>query len=109
MNEDSAEEVVIAVSEAVNNAIFHGNGGDESKLVRILFNRKNDTLRISVVDQGTGFDLEAVPDPLAEENLLKPSGRGILMMKSMMDDVEHVFTENGTEVILSKRILANGV
>ena len=104
MDEDTAEEVAIAVSEAVNNAIFHGNGGEETKIVRILFGRENNTLKISVFDQGLGFDPDAVPDPLAEENLLKPSGRGLLVMRSMMDGVEHSFTEKGTEVILSKQI-----
>ena len=104
--ESDAEEVAIALTEAVNNAIYHGNGGVEDRPVAIRFDRSTEHLRIRVRDQGAGFDPDAVPDPLAEENLLKPSGRGILVMQSMMDGVEFVFSEGGTEVVLLKRLSA---
>jgi serine/threonine-protein kinase RsbW len=104
MGEDSAEEVAIALTEAVNNAIYHGNGGVRETPVRIRFLQEPGILRIYIQDRGAGFDPDAVPDPLAEENLLKPSGRGLLVMRTMMDEVEHHFTESGTEVTLLKRM-----
>lgn len=104
MPRDTAEELAIALTEAVNNAIYHGNGGAPEKPVQIRFEREGEALRIRVLDQGEGFDLEAVPDPLAEENLLKPSGRGLLVMRAMVDEVRHHFSDAGTEVVLLKRI-----
>ena len=61
-------------------------------------------LRIDIQDSGPGFDMDAVPDPLAEENLLKPSGRGLLVIRTMMNKVQHHFTESRTEVTLLKRM-----
>lgn len=104
MDEDSSVEVAIALTEAVNNAIYHGNGGVKEKPVYVRFLMGKDVLRIEILDEGSGFDPEAVPDPLAEENLLKPSGRGLLVMRTMMDGVEHRFLDSGTEVILLKRL-----
>ncbi len=106
LTQPDAEEVAIALTEAVNNAIYHGNGGVQDRPVAIRFDRGTKHLRIRVRDQGPGFDPDAVPDPLAKENLLKPSGRGILVMQSMMDEVEFVFSEGGTEVMLLKRLSA---
>ncbi len=104
--ESAAEEVAIALTEAVNNAIYHGNGGMQDRLVAIRFSRETEHLRIRVLDQGSGFDPEAVPNPLAEENLLKPSGRGLLVMRSMMDRVDFDFSREGTEVVMFKRLSA---
>ena len=104
MDEDAAEEVAIALTEAVNNAIYHGNDGVQEKPVYVRFLMDDDALRIEILDEGSGFDPDAVPDPLAEENLLKPSGRGLLVMRTMMDGVEHRFLDSGTEVILLKRL-----
>ena len=65
-------------------------------------------MRIDIRDSGLGFDMDAVPDPLAEENLLKPSGRGLLVIRTMMDEFQHHFTESGTEVTLLKRMNVEG-
>ena len=104
MSEDACEEVAIALTEAVNNAIFHGNGGVRERSFTVDFAVADGMLRIAVRDQGPGFDPAAVPDPLAEENLLNSSGRGLLMMRAMVDDVQHHFCEAGTQVVLRKRI-----
>lgn len=104
MSEDASDEVAIALTEAVNNAIFHGNGGVRERSFTVEFAVADGMLRIAVRDQGPGFDPAAVPDPLAEENLLNPSGRGLLMMRAMVDDVAHQFFETGTQVVLRKRI-----
>ena len=106
LSESLVEEVAIALSEAVNNAIFHGNAGVSERLVFVRFYLSEDMLEILVRDQGKGFDLEAVPDPLAEENLLKPSGRGILMMRSLMDAVDFEIAGNGTAVTMRKDLNA---
>ena len=104
MSEDACDEVAIALTEAVNNAIFHGNGGVRERPVTVEFAVADGMLSISVRDRGPGFDPAAVPDPLAEENLLNPSGRGLLMMRAMVDDVAHQFFKTGTKVVLRKRI-----
>ena len=104
MSEDACDEVAIALTEAVNNAIFHGNGGVRERSFTVDFAVADGMLRIAVRDQGPGFDPAAVPDPLAEENLLNSSGRGLLMMRAMVDDVAHQFFETGTQVVLCKRI-----
>ena len=104
MSEDACDEVAIALTEAVNNAIFHGNGGVRERSFTVDFAVADGMLRIAVRDQGPGFDPAAVPDPLAEENLLNSSGRGLLMMRAMVDDVAHQFFKTGTKVVLRKRI-----
>ena len=104
MSEDACDEVALALTEAVNNAIFHGNGGVRERSFTVEFTVVDGMLHIAVRDQGPGFDPAEVPDPLAEENLLKPSGRGLLMMRAMVDGVQHHFCAAGTRVILSKRI-----
>lgn len=104
MTEDACDEVAIALTEAVNNAIFHGNEGVREKPFTVEFTVVDGMLDIAVLDQGPGFDPAEVPDPLAEENLLNPSGRGLLMMRAMVDDVQHHFCEAGTRVVLRKRI-----
>ncbi len=88
LNEEIAHWIELAVSESAINAIQHGNGLDPSKEVflRIAFDGK--ALEIIVEDQGAGFDLSDVPDPTDTENLMKPGGRGILIIKSFMDTVE---------------------
>lgn len=91
--------VLIAVSEGVLNAIYHGNKEDESKKVTINFKWEKETLEVSISDEGKGFDPEKIPDPTKPENLEKLDGRGIFMMHSLSDDV--TFENNGAKVILS--------
>lgn len=108
-DEDALHWISIAVRESVANAMKHGNKGDESKRVAVEFiaapSEHPTELVIVVRDQGEGFDPEAVADPLAPENLLKSSGRGIFLIKSFMDTVElRRAPEGGMEVRMVKRV-----
>lgn len=105
LDEDARHWVGIALREAVANAIKHGNQQDPEKKVEVELAVDADQAVIRVCDYGAGFDLENVDDPLAPENLLKPSGRGIFYMKSFMDDIEYTpRPEGGTIVTLRKRL-----
>ena len=94
--------IMVAVNEAVKNAIIHGNKCDESKQVVITCNCSTAVFRINICDYGHGFDLDSLPDPRNADNLRKENGRGILMIKSLMDQVEFDISENGTSVTLIK-------
>ncbi len=103
--DDTRHWIDLAVREAVANAIKHGNQHDAAKRVKIAFAVEGDEVVIRVRDEGRGFDPEVQADPLAAENLLRPSGRGLLYMKSFMDGVDyHAHPQGGTEVVLRKRI-----
>jgi serine/threonine-protein kinase RsbW len=110
LDEDAVHWVGVAVRESVINAIKHGNGGDERKHVHVEFTplvaRSAGGLAIRVRDEGPGFDPATLPDPLAPENLLKASGRGIFLIRSFMDEVvlQHA-PEGGMEVVMVKRVL----
>ena len=94
----------MAGREAVTNAVLHGNGRDETKRVEIGYTTSESALVITVRDSGVGFDPEAVPDPTAEQNLLKASGRGLLFMRSFMDEVRwECHPEGGTVVRMTKK------
>jgi len=80
--------VDLAVRESVANAVKHGNKFDESKQVDVSFSDASNALEITVRDHGPGFAVDEIPDPTNPENLLKANGRGILFMKSFMDEVE---------------------
>jgi serine/threonine-protein kinase RsbW len=99
--------VGVAVRESVINAIKHGNQNDHRKLVEVEFLSNlspEGALTIAVRDQGKGFDPENLADPLAPENVLKSSGRGIFLMRSFMDDVSlRRMPEGGMEVRMVKR------
>ena len=97
------DDIAIAVSEAVNNAIVHGNRLDPRRSVRIIFYVCSTYLRIIVQDEGKGFLLTNVPDPRQEENLLKVSGRGILIMRHLMDRIAFKLGKRGMQVIMDKR------
>jgi serine/threonine-protein kinase RsbW len=92
--------IKLAVEEAVINAIKHGNRMDSTKKVKIDFEIGEDKVKISVADEGEGFDISAVPDPTKPENIGNDSGRGLVLMKAYMDSVE--FNEKGNEVRLLK-------
>jgi serine/threonine-protein kinase RsbW len=103
--EEEQHKISMAVHESMINAIWHGNKSDASKYVWLRFDMYSDRLEIHIRDQGTGFDVSKVPDPLASENLLKVSGRGIFLIRSFMDDFRvESLPGSGTEVILVKRI-----
>lgn len=103
--EDAIHYMSVAVRESVVNAIKHGNRQDAEKRVDLLFTIGEKTLEVSIHDQGLGFDPNSIPDPLAQENLLKVDGRGIFFMKSFMDEVSYSFPpEGGTLVRMLKRL-----
>ena len=102
-SEEALFGIDMAVREAVTNAVLHGNRRDETKTVEVGFTTSGAALVITVRDRGAGFDPEAVPDPTAEPNLLKASGRGILFMRSFMNDVRwERHPEGGTVVRMTK-------
>jgi serine/threonine-protein kinase RsbW len=101
-DESDRMDIAIAVTEAVNNAVEHGNRQSASKIVTVRFEFSNKILRIIVRDQGDGFALRDVEDPLAPENLTKPNGRGLLILDSLMDSVEVKPSPQGTEVVMIK-------
>lgn len=94
--EDHYGNVLIAVTEAVNNAVRYGNQEDVTKLVNINFASKKDRLVVTIKDQGVGFDYNALPDPTDPENLEKLQGRGIYLMKHLSDSI--AFSDNGSKV-----------
>ena len=93
--------VKLALEESLNNAIKHGNGLDPNKKIEIEFNVNSRQVDITVSDQGRGFDPESIPDPTSDENLEKPSGRGIMLMRAYMDEVR--FNDRGNQVKMLKR------
>jgi serine/threonine-protein kinase RsbW len=103
MDEDTRSGVSMAVREAMINAVLHGNAYDTNKRVNLTLEHKGQELIVTVTDEGTGFVPEEVPDPLAPENLLKGSGRGIFLMRAFMDEVRFRKLNPGTEIILIKR------
>lgn len=102
-DEETKEQVNLAVIEAGTNAMRHGNGNDPKKTVKFRFIIKGDKLVVLVKDSGSGFDPEDIEDPLSPDNFMKPCGRGIFLMRALMDEVEYnVISDNGTEVRLVK-------
>jgi len=96
--------ILVAASEAVNNAVVHGNKSDPAKKVSLDINYKNNSVVLEVQDEGGGFNPKGLPNPLLPENLLKPSGRGIHIMKSLMDSVNFDFTPRGTRIVMKMKI-----
>ena len=96
VDEDNYGNVLIAVTEAVNNAIEHGNGGISDLLVEVAVGDTSNAFCFSISDKGLGFDYLNLPDPTAPENVLKENGRGIFLMKNLADGVE--FNEKGNSV-----------
>ena len=112
-DEDSTHWVGVAIRESVINAIKHGNRNDASKRVFVEFDSARLTelpeLSIRVRDEGEGFDPHALANPLAPENLLKSSGRGIFLIRNFMDDVQlQRAPEGGMEIRMIKRVQPSG-
>jgi len=93
--------VRLALDEALVNAVKHGNQGDPEKSVQIDFTIDEDRIVIEVEDRGPGFVPDALPDPTAEENIGRPNGRGVMLMRAYMTEVD--FNDRGNRVILIKR------
>ncbi len=107
LRENGAEEsvisdIAISVSELVNNAIVHAGKVAPHEPIIITIDKTDHAVKIQVRDKGPGFDPDAIADPLAEENLLKEAGRGIFIVRSLMDSVDIETTEKGTTVTITK-------
>ncbi len=100
------DRIMISVTEAVNNGIIHGNKADPDKYVDLSCNCFDDHVEFIVRDEGPGFAPEDIPDPRAEQNLLKEGGRGILIIEAMMDKVEYRRNDAGMALVLSVNLQA---
>jgi serine/threonine-protein kinase RsbW len=101
--EDDLHQIGMAVRESMVNAVVHGNRYNARKKVHLTVLKAHDRLTIVIGDEGEGFDLESLPDPLAEENLLKQSGRGLLLIQAFVDEfVVRRREPAGTEVRMVK-------
>lgn len=99
LDDDIYGNIMIAVTEAVNNAIKHGNDSNKSKNVFLSLSLDDSMIKFIIKDEGHGFDYQNLPDPTSPENLEKPGGRGIFLMKHLSDEVD--FKDDGRTVELS--------
>jgi serine/threonine-protein kinase RsbW len=106
-DEDTRGGISMAVREGMINAVLHGNAYDPAKRVNLTFEQAGHELIVTIADEGKGFMPEEVPNPLAPENLLKQSGRGIFLMRTFMDEVRFRKLNSGTEITLIKRLQNN--
>ena len=104
LDEDEQFHMALAIREAATNAVMHGNEEDPEKKVKLTFALDKDTLTVVVEDQGAGFDFDHTADPRLPENRFKTSGRGILLIKSFVDEVTYTHRTEGTELRLVKRL-----
>lgn len=101
-DEDTIPHIAMAVREAAVNAVLHGNSYDPNKHITASFETTPESLIIRITDQGPGLDPDTLPDPLAPENILRGSGRGIFLIKAFMDEVHFRQLHPGTELTLIK-------
>ncbi len=94
--------ILISLTEAVNNAIIHGNDQDETKKVQVMVRKRNRDIAFRVSDEGRGFDYNSLPDPTAPGNLTKLGGRGVFLMKELSDDMRYY--DNGRTVEMRFKI-----
>lgn len=105
IHEDQYGNLLIALTEAVNNAIVHGNSNDPSKDVIVEYSSCDSSIDFTVIDEGAGFDFDNLPDPTDPKNIEKPSGRGVFLMRNLADEVN--FQDDGRIVELKFQIIAN--
>jgi serine/threonine-protein kinase RsbW len=98
VNEDYYGNILIAVTEAVNNAIHHGNRSNPDKMVSVACSLAGDRLLFSIQDEGPGFDYDHLPDPTDPQNIEKPHGRGVFLMRNLADEIE--FVDGGSTVTM---------
>lgn len=108
-DDEEVMKISMAVREAAVNAVLHGNAYDPNKKVTLAFECTPRDLVITIRDQGPGLDVGKIPDPLASENLMKTSGRGIFLIRSFMDVVEIHPSQAGTELRMIKHVHGNPV
>jgi serine/threonine-protein kinase RsbW len=99
---ESYGNILISLTEAVTNAMRHGNRNDENKLVRVDCRKQQDTICFEVSDEGKGFDYNNLPDPTHPDNICKCGGRGVFLMRELADDIE--FHDNGSTIKMHFRI-----
>lgn len=104
INESIIADIAISVSELVNNAIDHGNKKNEEKRVTVTIDKNSGAVSLIVTDEGTGFNPDELDDPLAEENLLKEVGRGIFIVRTLMDTVDIALSNEGTIVTFTRAL-----
>lgn len=108
LDQELAHWIELAVNESTINAIQHGNSADPDKVVFLQISSDGDTLEVIVEDEGAGFDLDDIPDPTQAENLMKPGGRGILIIRAFMDKVEVTSREQGGSRLRMVKNLKDG-
>ncbi len=104
LDEETVQRIEMAVREAAVNAVYHGNAYDPNKKMTLGIERTPESLIITIADEGKGLEETEIPDPLAPENLLKPHGRGIFLIRSFMDEVRIRKLDPGTEITLIKHV-----
>ncbi len=100
LDDTQMNQLTSSVAEASSNCIVHGNKSDESKIIEVEIVIDDKNIMVKLKDEGSGFEVDKVPDPTLPENILKDSGRGIHIMKSFLTELKYNFTETGTETIL---------
>jgi len=104
LDEDLRFHITMAVHEATVNAVLHGNEYDPSRLINVVLENTGKDFIFTIADQGRGFEPSHVPDPLAPENILRGTGRGIFLIRSLMDEVHFRQLHPGTELTLVKHL-----
>ncbi len=104
ISEDYYGNILVAITEAVNNAIYHGNQANPKKNIDIFFKSFPDHVSFIVKDEGTGFNFDNLPDPTNPENIENPNGRGVFLMRNLADKVS--FEDNGSKVVLEFKLTA---
>ena len=102
INDESSYQIMIATTEAVNNAIEHGNNFDLNKEIHVKIELESSIMKITIRDFGKGFTHKELPDPLAPENIMKSSGRGVFLVHQLMDNVNYTNTGNGMLLSMEK-------
>jgi serine/threonine-protein kinase RsbW len=103
LSDEERDSLAIAVTEVGNNAIIHGNKRDPDKQVHLHITVNEGEIRVVIRDEGPGFNPDTLSNPLDPENLLRESGRGVFIVRSLMDEVSFDFSKGGTEITLIKR------
>ena len=104
-DDDEQHQIGMAVRECMVNAVVHGNRYSKKKKVHLDVERSRESLAVIIGDEGEGFDLNSLPDPLSPENLMRQSGRGLLLVRAFMDEFDmHPRAGGGTEVRLTKNL-----
>jgi len=101
---DRYHDVLVTITEAVNNAIIHGNGGDVSKSVVLDIQTGGGEIIAVVIDHGTGFDPDSIPDPRLPENLLREGGRGVFLIRHLADEVEFTTRDDGSAILIKFKL-----